>query len=217
MARHDDPVLRLLLARHGETEWNAAGRYQGQADPPLNQRGRRQASCLTARVAGRKIDAVYTSDLKRAQETAAIMGKMLHRKPVPDPRLREISFGVLEGLTFAEANARYAKMMAAWLEDGRAGSARRQQAPPGGEMMEAFSQRLLSLLEELKGKHGGQRVLLVTHGGAIRELLRLALGLPPQGQWYFMVDNGSLSQLELYGDRPLLRHLNDTSHLEDAQ
>lgn len=206
MAHEDRPVLRLLLARHGETDWNAAGRYQGQADPSLNQTGRQQASCLAARVAGRQIDAVYCSDLQRAQETATIIGKALHRKPVPEPRLREISFGVLEGLTFAEANARYAKIIAEWLDGGR-------QVLPGGESREAFSQRLLSLLEELKEKHNGQRLLLVTHGGAIRELLRLALGLPPQGHWSFTVENGSLSELELYGDRPLLRTLNDTSHL----
>ena len=210
MAREDRPVLRLLLARHGKTDWNAAGRYQGQADPPLNQSGRRQAGFLAARVAGRQIDAFYCSDLQRAQETATIVGKALRKKPVPDPRLREIGFGILEGLTFAEANARYAKIIVEWLDGDRA-------VLPGGESREAFSQRLLSLLEELKEKHNGQRLFLVTHGGAIRELLRLALGLPPQGHWSFTVENGSLSELELYGDRPLLRTLNDTSHLGDGQ
>ena len=202
-------MIHLLLARHGETDWNAAARYQGQADPALNQAGRRQAYCLAARLARWKVDVIYGSDLQRARETATIIAKALHTEPVPEPRLRELSFGVIEGLTFAEAKAHYPAMMTAWLEDG-------QQPPLGGETMDAFARRLLSFFDDLKHRHEGQAVLLVTHGGPIRELLRLALGLAPQGHWYFAVDNGSLSELVLYGDQPLLRQLNDTSHLNGS-
>ncbi len=200
-------MLRLLLARHGETDWNAQGRYQGQSDVPLSAAGRGQAELLALRLMGEKFDALYASDLERAWQTARIIAEKAGVEVKPEPRLRELNFGVLEGLTFDEAQARHPEAIAAWLEDYN-------QPPPNGEPLEAFSSRVLSLLESLQKDHPGQSVLLVAHGGPLGELLRLALGLPPERRWAFAMDNASLSELVLGDDGfPFLKRLNDTRHL----
>jgi broad specificity phosphatase PhoE len=110
-------MLHLMLVRHGESEWNAQRRYQGQSDVPLSALGRRQAELIAERLAGGKIDAVYASDLARAWETARPIAEKNGLKVISEPRLRELKFGVLEGLTFDEAQAHYPEMMAAWLND----------------------------------------------------------------------------------------------------
>ena len=98
-------MLRLILVRHGETEWNAQRRYQGHSDVPLSALGRRQAARAAERLAALKIDAVYTSDLGRALETAEIIAEQRGLEVCAEPRLRELNFGVFEGLTFDEAQA----------------------------------------------------------------------------------------------------------------
>lgn len=203
-------MIRLLLARHGETAWNEAHRYQGWSDPALNSRGQRQAEQLARRLQGEAIDACYASDLQRAWETAAVAGRALQIAPQAEPRLREIGFGVVEGLTFSEAEARYPQMMAAWLEND-------SLLPHGAETTAAFAGRLAALLVELKRRHAEQTLLLVAHGGSIRELLRQALGLPPAGRWLFTVELGSLSEVRLYEERGLLSRLNDCCHLHEEE
>lgn len=202
-------MLHLILVRHGETGWNLERRYQGQTDVPLSDVGRRQAALVAPRLAGRAIDAAYASDLQRAWDTASIIGQALGITATPEPRLREIKFGAIEGLTFDEAEALYPAMLIHWLEGG-------DGAPPGGETYQAFSARVQALLDGLKQVHRDQTVLLVAHGGPIRQMIRLALGLPPAGQWYFKVENASISELSLYGEQPMLLRLNDTAHLDNG-
>lgn len=199
-------MLTLLLARHGQTEWNNSRRMQGHTDTVLNSTGHQQAARLAIRLAAEQIDAIYTSDLSRAAQTAATIAGGLGREAIPDPRLREMGFGVIEGLTFDEAQARHGAMVDAWLSDY-------DQPPEGGEAYSDFSARLDGFLEWLRARHEGDTVLLVTHGGPIAEILRLALQLPPSGHWYFKVDNASLSELRFYGDHPLLARLNETAYL----
>src|SRR5574342_1066726 len=103
-------MLHLMLVRHGESEWNAQRRYQGQSDVPLSALGRRQAQLVAGRLAGVKIDAAYASDLVRAWETASAIAEKSSLNVIPEPRLRELKFGVLEGLTFDEAQAQYPEM-----------------------------------------------------------------------------------------------------------
>lgn len=203
-------MLHLILVRHGETEWNAQRRYQGQTDIPLSALGKRQAELAAERLAGRKIDAVYASDLKRAWETATAIAEKNDLGILPEPRLREMKFGLLEGLTFEEGQAKYPDMIAAWMEDYN-------QPPEGGERLDAFTARIVSLLDELKGKHDGEIVLLVAHGGSLGELLRLVLNLSPEGRRYFEMENASLSEALIYDGHITLRKLNDTCHLESLR
>ena len=197
-------MLQLFFVRHGKTEWNSQHRYQGQSDVPLSDLGRRQAESLAHHLIGEKFDAIYASDLERAWETARMIGEKVGTKIVSEPRLREMNFGIIEGLTFDEAQTQYPQVIAAWLKDYN-------QPPPGGEALDAFSARVLSLIDDLQKKHTDQRVLLVAHGGTLSELVRLVLGLPAERRWAFAIDNASLGELILEDDGyPLLKRLNDT-------
>lgn len=160
---------RLVLARHGETDWNRVGRWQGHADPPLNETGRRQAAGLADRLAGDGIAAVYSSDLARARETARAVGHRLGLAVVEDPALREIDVGSWSGLTRAQVAERFPEGYARWLE-GEIGH--------DGETREQLAGRVLRAARAIAGRHTGETVLVVTHGGVIRALRRHAVGDP---------------------------------------
>ena len=196
----------LILVRHGETEWNVQRRYQGQFNVPLSSVGRKQAERIAQRLASQKIDAIYASDLERAWETAAIIAAKHNLAVAPEPRLRELKFGVLEGLTFDEAQMQYPEMITAWLKDFN-------QPPQGAETIDLFNTRIVSLLDELKQKHDEETLLLVGHGGSLSEILRVVLGLARAKRWYFEMENASLSEVSIAEDYVSLKRLNDTGHL----
>lgn len=199
-------MLHLMLVRHGETEWNAQRRYQGQSDVPLSDLGRRQAERVAGRLSGHEIDAAYTSDLKRALETAQIIAEKCGLEVISEPRLRELKFGVLEGLTFDEAQEQHPEMIDAWLDDFN-------RPPEGAETIELFNARVISLLDDLKQNHDEQVVLLVGHGGSLSEILRVVLGLSREKRWYVEMENASLSEVQIAGTYVSLKRLNDTCHL----
>jgi len=199
-------MLHLILVRHGETEWNAQRRYQGQSDVSLSDLGKRQAKLIAGRLAGKEIDAIYVSDLKRAMETAQVIAEKSGLKVLPEPRLRELKFGVLEGLTFDEAQVQYPEMIAAWLEDFN-------RPPQGAETINLFNARVVSFLDDLKQKHDEQIVLLVAHGGSLSEILRVVLGLSREKRWYLEMENASLSEVLIAENYVSLKRLNDTCHL----
>lgn len=201
-------MIHLLLVRHGRTDWNAQMRYQGQTDPPLNDTGRLQVEALSRRLAREEIDALYTSDLRRARETAEAIATP-HGLPVRvEPRLREMYFGMWEGLTYPEIQERYPQDLAAWEADPMATS------PTAGEGLTQVSARAASVLEEVAGKHQEQVVLFVGHSGILRVLLCLALGLSPALNWKFRMDTASFSELKLYPEGAVLVTLNNISHLD---
>jgi len=199
-------MLHLLLVRHGETEWNVQRRYQGQSDIPLSELGVRQAEFIAKRLAGQTIDAIYASDLERAWETASIIANQCNLEVFSEPRLRELKFGILEGLTFEEAEEQYPEMIAAWLEDFN-------NTPEGAETIDLFNTRVVSLLDDLRGKHDEQVVLLVGHGGSLSETLRILLGLSREKRWYLEMENASLSEVSIAEDYVSIRRMNDTCHL----
>jgi probable phosphoglycerate mutase len=162
---------RLLLARHGETDWNRIGRWQGHADPPLNETGRRQAVELAERLAGDGIAAVYSSDLVRASETARVVGDRLGLPIVQDAGLREIDVGSWSGLTRAEVQGRFPDGFARWL---------RGEIGHDGETREQLTERAADAALRIATRHPGEKVLVVTHGGVIRALRRQAAGEPGQ-------------------------------------
>lgn len=161
--------LELLLVRHGATEWNAAGRYQGHTDVPLSREGRAQAAMLAPVLAPLEDRAplVFSSDLGRARETAALAcpWALSHQ----DARLRELAFGALEGLTYEESAARFGDRFIAWLEDPAA------MAPPGGETLTQLHDRLDDWLSTLPD---AGCVIAFTHGGVVRALLSRLRGAP---------------------------------------
>lgn len=162
-------MTTLLLVRHGETDWNREGRWQGGSDTPLNDAGREQARALAEQLDG-AIDAVYSSDLARARETAEIVAAKLGLEVTLDPRLRERGFGSWEGLTMAEIEARFADGHRRW----RAGEG------PGADDAEEFadfSARVSDFLADVLRRHPGEQVLVVSHGGSIRVVHALATGL----------------------------------------
>ena len=161
---------------------------------------------IAGRLAGKEIDAVYASDLKRALDTARVIAEKSGLKVFPEPRLRELKFGVLEGLTFDEAQERYPDMIAAWLDDFN-------RPPEGAETIDLFDKRVVSLLAELKQKHEEQVVLLVAHGGSLSEILRMVLGLSREKRWYLEMENASLSEVLIAENYVSLKRLNDTCHL----
>jgi len=161
-------VTTLLLARHGETDWNRDQRWQGHSDTPLNELGREQARELADSLDG--IDAVYSSDLARASETAEIVAAQLGLEVHVDDRLRERSFGAWEGLTMEEIERRYEEAHGRW----RAGES---HGADDAEAFEAFAARVHSFLDEVLRRHPDETVLVVGHGGSIRVIHALAGGL----------------------------------------
>ncbi|MGI8985102.1 MAG: histidine phosphatase family protein [Acidimicrobiales bacterium] len=185
------PPRRLLLLRHGQSAWNAAGRWQGQADPPLSPLGEEQAREAAGRLVAGRFSRVVASDLQRARRTAEILAGPLGLVVEVDPDLREIDVGDWQGLTRAEIRARAPEALADWSEG-------RSESTPGGELRSDLTDRARhALLRAAGASQPGDRVLVVSHGALIRNLDR-ALGVAPDaignlaGRWYESDGFGSL-------------------------
>lgn len=203
-------MTRFLLVRHGETEWNSSRVFQGQKDSELSELGVRQAECLAERLAGERIDAAYASDLKRAYRTAIIGLKHHQITVVPDPRLREMSFGLFEGLNGAEIAARFPEEWKRWNDDWV------NVPPPGsGETLRLLADRVEGFFHQAKRGHHDDTVLVVAHSGTLRALLCLALHIDLAYFWQQRLDNTSLTIVDTYGDRNIVSLLNDTCHLRN--
>ena len=148
-------MTTLILVRHGETDWNRDGIWQGHGDPTLNDLGRSQAAALAERLADVEIDVLYSSDLRRAMETAEIVGRALGLAVSPDSGLREIDIGSWSGLTRSQIAERYPGMERL-----------------DGETNEAFDTRVIDTVRRIATAHPRQRVLAITHGGVVRALDR---------------------------------------------
>src|SRR5690554_6852077 len=182
-------IIDLLLIRHGETTWNQERRYQGQQDSPLSELGLEQAEKTAAYLRQPSIDAIYTSDLLRAKVTAEVIGRPHGLSPIEDERLREISFGVWEGLTRAEVQAKYPQIFADRFRDTQ------NVRVPGGELPGEVVDRLMDFVSDLVSKHGNHRVACISHGGSLRLLLAALLGLPLEKSYCFNMSNAGISHL----------------------
>jgi len=201
---------RLLLVRHGVTDWNREGRFQGHLDPPLADDGHSEAELLAARMAADPLlraGRIVSSTLRRSMATAEVLATRLGVTFEGDARLIEIGQGEWEGRTHAELEATDADRYAAW----RAAASIRQ--PPGGESIEAATRRVTELFDDLKASDGPWPICLVSHGGTIRILARLLLQPPPTAAWALDVDNASLSVCSAVKGRWRLERWNDTVHL----
>lgn len=187
-------TARFLFVRHGETDFNREGRWQGAgSNPPLNEKGRLQAEELARQLAGRSVLALYTSPQRRARETAVIVGACLGLEPRLVDALHELDHGQWEGRTQAEVLAR-------WPEAYHAYEAAPWDTPrPGGESYEELGKRLWPALERLADRHRGEEIVIVTHGGPIRLVLSRVLGRPLTERHLFGVDNASVFAVEESG------------------
>jgi alpha-ribazole phosphatase len=201
-------MLHLLLVRHGQTEWNAQHRYQGHSDLPLNQLGQEQARQLAARLQTQKIDLVFSSDLQRALQTAQILAESHGVKVQPDPRLREMNFGLLEGHTFDDGLERWPEMIRNWVQDNN-------QPPEGGERLDEFSERVSQFFTGLRQSCDGKTVLVVAHGGPLRVIMQSVLGPGSGPVWWFSLDHGSLTDFQIDDENIIINRINDSGHLEN--
>ena len=201
---------RLVLVRHGVTDWNREGRFQGHLDPPLSDSGRHEATLAARRIAvdpALRPARVTSSSLARALQTASIIAEAAGVTVEPDPRLIEIGQGDWEGRTHTELEASDPERYRAW----RDASGIRQ--PPGGESIEAATERVAAAIAEVTGGSGWP-VCLVSHGGTLRILAHALLGFGgADGSRALDVDNASISVLGWSGTTWRLERWNDTRHL----
>ena len=205
---HEAQLTRIVAVRHGETVWNAEMRMQGQLDTPLSARGRWQAARVGTALAGERIDAVIASDLARAFETARAIADRAGLVVGTDAALRERSFGVFEGHTYADIDERWPAEAARW---------RRHDpdfGPAGGETFRAFSARAVAAATRIAAAHAGRSIAIVTHGGVLDCLYRAASCIALDAPRSWQLGNAAINRL-LYTPRGFtLVGWSDTSHLE---
>jgi len=206
------PQTTLILIRHGETAWNAERRLQGHIDIALNAEGLRQAEALAAALADDKLDAIVSSDLSRAAQTADAVARS-HKLPVArDPLLRERCFGGFEGLLYAEIEQRFPAEFAAW--QARDVHARLPDGIRVAETFRQFYDRVIKAILAQAARHPGQTLALVAHGGVLECAYRAALGLSLETPRDFPVMNASINRFTVQDGKLALVSWGEVAHLE---
>ena len=201
-------MAKLILVRHGATDLNTARMFIGHNDAELNDIGRRQAEKLRERLAAERIDVIYSSDLKRAMTTAQIVASEHALDVIACSDLREINYGAIDGLSFDEIKSRcpeVAELCVNWSP---------KLVFPEGESVDELSKRVSEFLCRLKHHPPEQTMLIVTHGGPLRMMLCLLLGIELWHWRQVRIDLASLSIVDIYPEIAILSLLNDTSHLK---
>lgn len=200
-------MTRVYLIRHGQTVWNKEMKYQGHSDTALTEEGLRQARQVAQRFANEKIAAVYASDLSRAYNTAeAIAGKQ--GLPVATlPALREINFGVWEGLTYTAINEK-------WSDDMRVlYTTPDELVIPGGETFRQLKERAGNAMDSLVKNHPDETIAVVSHGGTIRTILCAILNIHLNHVWNIRQDNTAVNIIDYYSEKTIVSLVNDAHHL----
>jgi probable phosphoglycerate mutase len=189
----NDALTRVVAVRHGETDWNAQTRIQGQIDIGLNAIGRDQAQRLGRALADAQFDAVYASDLRRAADTARAVAERAGLPLRTEVSLRERAFGDFEGLTWAEVERQHPEASRRWRErDASFG-------PPGGETLSVFYERAVGALAAIAARHRGQHIAIVTHGGVLDALYRAATRIALDAPRTWQLGNASINRV-LHGN-----------------
>jgi 2,3-bisphosphoglycerate-dependent phosphoglycerate mutase len=203
-------TTRLCIVRHGETAWNAEHRVQGQLDVPLNAIGQAQALAASKILSGETFDAIYSSDLSRARQTAQEIAKVLSMDIVQEKDLRERHYGIFEKLTYAEVKVRYP-------EDYARFEARDPEyAFRTGEALKDFSARSISILTRIVETNPGKNVLVFTHGGVLDMLYRFVTRLSLSAERKFGIPNAGLNRIEVSPAGWQILTWADIAHLEGA-
>ena len=201
-------MTRVILIRHAETPWNRERRMQGHIDTPLSEAGRAQAAALARRLSDTPFSALYSSDLSRAHETARAIAASSGREIVADTRLRERSFGIFEGLTYAEMAERHPEDFA------RFDSRDPDYVMPGGESARSFWERCLACLGEIAERHAGDEVVVVTHGLVLDVIYRKAHGLGYREPRPVPLVNASLNAFSYADGAWRMESWGDVTHLD---
>ena len=204
-------ITRFCLVRHGETNWNAERRLQGHTDIDLNTRGLAQAKQMASALKRINLafDVLYTSDLQRAAKTANAIEQLFKTSAIVDAALRERHLGALQGLTTDEAPGLEPNLWKSHISRNIAEELR------GGESIQQFANRINTALEQIRDQHLGKTILLVSHGGALDMMYRIASNQPLDAEKAVAVPNASLNWISHDGLTWKVDSWADTSHLED--
>lgn len=205
-------ITRLCLIRHGETNWNMDRRLQGHTDTPLNEHGKAQARLMARALQNTRLefDALYSSDLQRAIDTAHAITEVLRTPATALSDLRERHFGALQGLTTTEAPVAKPEVWQAHIRRDL------EHDLEGGESIAVFASRVSRTLEQLRQNHAGQTILVVSHGGTLDMMYRLASKQALDSERIASVPNASLNWLEHHGQAWSVGEWADTRHLDSA-
>ena len=204
-------MTEIIIIRHGETEWNKTGRFQGHSDIALSQEGRAQAAALGRNLAVEGVDAIYASDLTRAMETAAPLAKRFGLEVIPDAALRELNFGAWEGRNFHDVNAEYPGAMKNFYNDPELADI------PDSENFTDFQKRVARRVRGIAEEHCGKRVIIVSHGASIRILFADILAMPIRSIWHISQLNTAVNRIRFEDDGfAVVSLMNDTSHLSSG-
>ena len=203
-------TTRIVAIRHGETEWNRQKRMQGQLDIALSDWGQRQAQCLARALGDECFDAIYSSDLLRALQTAQAFAGQCPNGVVTDAGLRERCFGIFEGHTFREVQVRWPDQAQRWNDRDP------DYGPQGGEALREFEARCMHTLTRLAAVHPGQHIAIVTHGGVLDCLYRAAARIDLQAERSWDLGNASINRLLHTPQGFTLVGWSDTAHLQGA-
>ena len=196
---------KITWIRHGQSDWNAQGRWQGHTDTLLSDRGKEQALALSKRLKNSKFDAIYSSDLERALHTCRLA--LPSGEVQIDPRLREINFGIYEGNHWDGLTAGERNLVGEWWADPY------RCKLEGGESMECVQSRVNQFFDELPPSC---EIAVFTHGGVIRNAIWQVVGKPSGGTWSVQIENTSLTVMEYTQAKSVIHKINDHAHLDPA-
>ena len=198
--------MRLILVRHGETEWNEKSIFRGREDIPLNDTGIRQAYAAADRLSAYKIDSIYSSPLNRALETAQIIGTQFGIRAKAEDDLVDFDFGEWQGAAKENIEKLFPELYTKWMKEPQA------VRIPGGETLDLVKIRVSRVLNRLPAAGGGD-IIIVSHRVILKVLICAALSIGDSGFWRIRMDVGSISVLENEDGKFRLSLLNDTYHL----
>jgi len=202
-------MINLIMVRHGVTKWNEDRRYIGSTDLGLTEKGLAQAKAASEYLAGESISRLYTSEFKRARQTANIIAVPHNAEIFVLPELNEMDFGKWEGLTFEQIEEAWPDFISRWLAND-------EGYPPEGESINAFLDRAKTAIQRVLNQESEGTIIIVAHAGTIKLMLCNLLGLGLREIWQTKQDSASISRVEIHNDGSrILTLLNDTCHLKN--
>jgi broad specificity phosphatase PhoE len=200
--------MKLVIVRHGETEWNVQHKVMGQLDSPLTAKGIQQAKAIADRLRRLKFTSIYSSDLGRAVQTANIIAETCGKQIIFDAELREWNMGIFEGLTVSEMHEKFPQERQDYEQIGD------EYIIPKGESLTQCRARGFRILNAIAERHSDENVVVVTHGCVLMGFFEMVLDLRTGNTWRFKLDNANFCAFEYVKERWSLVVWNDVSHLE---
>jgi len=204
-------LIRIVLVRHGQTEWNKFERFRGRVDIDLDETGRKQAEAAAEKIAQWEISAIYSSPLKRTMTTAQFAAARLGLAVQPLEEINDMDFGEWQGLSIEETRRKYSSLFDLWRYRPE------KLEIPGAETLEDVRKRVLVAIDEVTAKHEDETIALVSHRVVCKVLLCYILGLDNSHFWQIAQDTTAINLFEIWDGRPSVISINDTCHLRDLE